>query len=98
MSQINEELGDSTTIYSLKDVSVPILFTFDLTLKLFDIREDTYNARVQVLFDEANAHIHGCELCNARAFICEVCDSTADLLFPFQGSRIHQVRLLYIEP
>ena len=92
MTQINEQLGDSSTIYSLKDVcELSVAPLFNHALQLFDIREDTYNARIQQLFDDANAHIHSCELCNARAFICEVCDNTADLLFPFQGSRIHQV-------
>eukprot|EP00053_Salpingoeca_punica_P019557 m.199322 g.199322 ORF g.199322 m.199322 type:complete len:959 (-) comp17681_c1_seq2:2591-5467(-) len=50
---------------------------------LVDIKTRQFTARLSRLLDAVLAHTRSCPLCQARGFICELCNSK-NILFPFQ--------------
>ncbi|XP_076168023.1 run domain Beclin-1-interacting and cysteine-rich domain-containing protein rubicon isoform X2 [Ptiloglossa arizonensis] len=48
--------------------------------------------RLQELVEACNMHIIGCELCQARGFICELCCSK-DVIFPWELSKVSRCEM-----
>jgi run domain Beclin-1 interacting cysteine-rich containing protein len=46
------------------------------------------------LLSRALKHVSGCQLCQARGFVCEVCRNGKDIIFPFQVNKCIQCRSL----
>ncbi|XP_072048930.1 run domain Beclin-1-interacting and cysteine-rich domain-containing protein-like [Amphiura filiformis] len=42
------------------------------------------------LVEDAVAHITQCQLCQAKGFICELCNNDQDIIFPFQLMKTYQ--------
>ncbi|XP_056152687.1 pleckstrin homology domain-containing family M member 1 [Lampris incognitus] len=52
-------------------------------MDLRQIAEGQYEAYLTTLVQYASNHVHHCELCTQRGFICQLCHAT-DIIFPFQ--------------
>ncbi|XP_064780031.1 pleckstrin homology domain-containing family M member 1-like isoform X1 [Oncorhynchus masou masou] len=62
-------LLESSDLYSVMD--------------LRQIAEGMYVAYLNTLIQFASNHVHHCDLCTQRGFICQICH-TSDIIFPFQ--------------
>lgn len=62
-------LLDSSNLYSVSD--------------LRQIADGQYAAYLNTLIQFATNHVHHCELCTQRGFICQICQAD-DIIFPFQ--------------
>ncbi|XP_062381751.1 pleckstrin homology domain-containing family M member 1 [Sardina pilchardus] len=62
-------LLESDQIYSVED--------------LRQIAEGQYQPVLQSLVLQSAGHVHDCELCTQRGFICQICNAD-DIIFPFQ--------------
>ncbi|XP_071401843.1 pleckstrin homology domain-containing family M member 1 [Centroberyx affinis] len=52
-------------------------------LDLRQIAEGEYEAFLNTLVQFASNHVHHCDLCTQRGFICQICHAS-DIIFPFQ--------------
>ncbi|KAK9736259.1 putative zinc-RING and/or ribbon [Popillia japonica] len=61
-------------------VSDPAVYSLE---NLVSIRNGEMKSRLQFLVEISWRHIHECELCSARGFICEICQKQ-NVIFPWQ--------------
>ena len=77
-----------------RDVNTPVHVGNELDLyslnELVALQRGFYNERLRKLVADSIAHIIQCELCKAKGYICEVCDDSRDILFPFESERVRQ--------
>lgn len=52
-------------------------------LDLQQISDGHYEAYLQSLIEFVSKHVHNCDLCTQRGFICQICNSD-NIIFPFQ--------------
>ncbi|XP_072523165.1 pleckstrin homology domain-containing family M member 1 [Salminus brasiliensis] len=52
-------------------------------LDLRQIADGQYESFLQSLIQFSSSHVHHCDLCTQRGFICQICN-TDDIIFPFQ--------------
>ncbi|XP_067101073.1 pleckstrin homology domain-containing family M member 1 [Osmerus mordax] len=52
-------------------------------LDLQQIADGQYAAYLNTLIQFASSHVHQCDLCTQRGFICQICQAN-DIIFPFQ--------------
>ncbi|XP_051968375.1 pleckstrin homology domain-containing family M member 1-like [Xyrauchen texanus] len=52
-------------------------------LDLQQIADSHYEAYLQSLIQFGSKHVHNCDLCTQRGFICQICN-TDNIIFPFQ--------------
>ncbi|XP_073684812.1 pleckstrin homology domain-containing family M member 1 [Garra rufa] len=52
-------------------------------LDLQQIADEHYESYLQSLIQFGSKHVHNCDLCTQRGFICQICN-TDDIIFPFQ--------------
>ncbi|XP_036922948.1 pleckstrin homology domain-containing family M member 1 isoform X3 [Sturnira hondurensis] len=50
---------------------------------LQQISEGTYEGFLKALIESASQHVHHCDLCTQRGFICQICRHQ-DIIFPFE--------------
>ncbi|XP_039620596.1 run domain Beclin-1-interacting and cysteine-rich domain-containing protein isoform X1 [Polypterus senegalus] len=73
LDQFDQEPGHLTEdlhLYSLSD--------------LVAVRKGELAPRLRDLVQRGAAHVHRCELCQAKGFICEFCGNDKDIVFPFE--------------
>lgn len=68
-------------IYSLQVLSVLLLF--NLSHSFPQIADNQYESFLQSLIQFSCNHVHNCDLCTQRGFICQICNAD-DIIFPFQ--------------
>ena len=65
---------------------------------MFEIHEGEHMVVLKELMEAVCEHTSTCVYCKAKAFICELCNDDADLLFPFNDKKINRVSLLACLP
>ncbi|XP_074657892.1 run domain Beclin-1-interacting and cysteine-rich domain-containing protein-like isoform X2 [Tubulanus polymorphus] len=68
-------------------LSDPDLYSINDLVK---VKNGEFLPQLRNLVIEAVCHISDCQLCQAKGFICEICNNDKDLLFPFELSRVSQ--------
>ncbi|KAL1263936.1 hypothetical protein QQF64_004291 [Cirrhinus molitorella] len=53
------------------------------TVKCHQIADGHYESYLQSLIQFGSKHVHNCDLCTQRGFICQICN-TDNIIFPFQ--------------
>ncbi|XP_004365941.1 hypothetical protein CAOG_01070 [Capsaspora owczarzaki ATCC 30864] len=66
-----EYLVNESELYSMRDL-----------LEIYP--EDKISEPLRALARNGMAHVMKCELCQAKGFICEFCNNSKDILYPFQ--------------
>ncbi|XP_038050031.1 run domain Beclin-1-interacting and cysteine-rich domain-containing protein-like isoform X2 [Patiria miniata] len=57
---------------------------------IFRVRSGEMELELTQLVEDAVAHVNQCQLCQAKGFICEVCNNDQDIIFPFQLQKTYQ--------
>ncbi|KAI5705360.1 hypothetical protein M8J75_014232 [Diaphorina citri] len=56
---------------------------------LLDVKSGALYLKLKDLVSACSSHVYNCELCLARGFICELCNSE-EVIFPWQLSSVHR--------
>ncbi|XP_033637474.1 run domain Beclin-1-interacting and cysteine-rich domain-containing protein-like isoform X1 [Asterias rubens] len=57
---------------------------------LHRVRSGEMETELMQLVEDAVTHVSQCQLCQAKGFICEVCNNDQDIIFPFQLQKTYQ--------
>ncbi|XP_033118263.1 run domain Beclin-1-interacting and cysteine-rich domain-containing protein-like [Anneissia japonica] len=57
---------------------------------LLKVKSGELVEELKVLVEDIKNHVKQCQLCQARGFICELCNKETDIIFPFELSKTHQ--------
>lgn len=55
---------------------------------LIEVKNGALLTRLSEIVNASLAHVEGCELCQARGFVCELCHAAHDVIFPWQLGRV----------
>jgi hypothetical protein len=58
-------------------------------IELEQVKVGNYVPRLESLLITCQAHVENCARCNAKGYICEVCNSD-DVIFPFDATKISE--------
>ncbi|XP_071949321.1 run domain Beclin-1-interacting and cysteine-rich domain-containing protein-like [Antedon mediterranea] len=76
LQQYPQHLYTDIHLYSIHDL---------LKVKTGELADELH-----VLVEDIKHHVQQCQLCQARGFICELCNNESDIIFPFELNKTHQ--------
>ncbi|XP_064638641.1 run domain Beclin-1-interacting and cysteine-rich domain-containing protein-like [Lineus longissimus] len=71
-------------------ISEPELYSLSDLVK---VKNSEILPHLRNLVTDSVCHISGCQLCQAKGFICELCNNETDVIFPFELNRVAQCRV-----